>query len=134
MNSLNKVILTGYVGGDPKVVNFGNGGKVASVSLATSEHWKDKQTGEKKSSSTWHNLSFNNSYRKMADFAEKHLKKGTALWVEGSLKTRSWDSPEGKKYITEILVKEVGFLPVGKSESSSTQPATPSSEEDDLPF
>lgn len=108
MASVNKVILIGHLGRDPEVRYMPNGDPVCNVSLATSETWKDKATGEKQEATEWHNLIF---YRKLAEIAGEYLKKGSPIYVEGSLRTRKWKDKDGRdRYTTEIRVAEMTML------------------------
>ena len=102
--SVNKVILLGNVGGDPKINTTQNGKKIASFSLATSEKWVDKQTNEKREVTQWHNIVvFSDG---LVGIIEKYIKKGTKLFVEGSLQTRKWTGNDGvEKYTTEIVLQ-----------------------------
>jgi len=103
--SVNKSILVGNVGNDPEIKTFENGSKVANFSLATSENWKDKN-GEKQEATEWHNIAV---FGKLADIVESYVKKGQQLYVEGKIKTRSWDDQDGnKKYMTEIVLNGFG--------------------------
>lgn len=105
---INKVILVGNLGQDPEVKFFPNGGAVANTTLATSESWKDKQTGEQKESTEWHRLVFSN---RLAEIAGEYLKKGSKVYVEGKLSTRKWQSQQGAdQYTTEIKVFEMQML------------------------
>lgn len=105
---VNKVILVGNLGKDPEVRYMPSGGAVASVTVATSEQWKDKQTGEKKDRVERHNVVF---YNKLAEIAGEYLKKGSQIYVEGSLRTRKWQDKEGKdRYTTEIIANEMQML------------------------
>lgn len=131
---INKVTLIGRVGKVPEIKVFDNGTKAASFSLATTEKYTDK-SGEKKELTEWHNVVI---YGKIADVVEQYVKKGNLLYVEGKLKTRSWDDKDGnKKYITEIIGSTMQMLS-GKnsSEGSSTIPAPTENDlpENDLPF
>jgi len=102
--SVNKVILVGNVGKDPEVRTFGNGGKVANFSIATSESWKDKQTGERKEKTDWHNIAIFNDG--LVGIVERYVKKGTKLYIEGQLKTRKWTDRDGNdKYTTEVVLQ-----------------------------
>jgi len=104
--SVNKAILLGRVGKDPEIRDFDNGNKVANFSLATSETWKDKNTGEKKEQTEWHNIAV---FGKLAEIVESYVKKGQELYVEGKIKTRYWEDQNGdKKYITEIVLNGFG--------------------------
>lgn len=104
MSSVNKVIVIGNVGKDPDIRSLQSGDKVASLSLATSESWKDKATGEKKEKTEWHRISiFNQGLIKVI---EKYVTKGTKLYVEGQLETRKWPDKDGvEKYSTEIVLR-----------------------------
>ena len=102
--SINKVTLVGNVGNDPEVKVFQNGNKVVNLSLATSERWKDKETGEMKSITEWHRVAIFNVL--LADIAEKYIKKGSKIYLEGQLQTRKWqDSSGSDKYTTEVVVQ-----------------------------
>lgn len=104
---INKVILVGNLGSDPEVKTFDSGKQVASFSLATSESYKDKHTGEKKSQTEWHNVVV---WGSLADVAGKYLKKGSKVYVEGKIKTRAYDSNGSKKYIVEIVADSFQML------------------------
>ncbi|MSO98665.1 MAG: single-stranded DNA-binding protein [Rhodospirillaceae bacterium] len=104
--SVNKVILIGNLGKDPEVRTLQNGGKVANLSLATSESWKDKATGERKEKTEWHRVVI---FGNLADIAEKYLKKGSKVYVSGSLQTRKWQDKDGQdKYSTEVVLQGYG--------------------------
>ncbi len=108
MASINKVILVGNLGKDPEVRYMPNGDAVANITIATSESWKDKNTGEKKELTEWHRVVF---YRKLAEIVGQYLKKGSAVYVEGSIKTRKWTDKEGvERYTTEINANEMQML------------------------
>lgn len=119
--SLNKACLIGRLGNDPEIKNFDNGGKVANFSLATSETWT--KDGEKKISTEWHNISV---FGKLAEIVEKFVKKGDKLYLEGKIKTRSWEDQDGnKKYITEIILNGFGDklqMLGGKNDNSTDAP------------
>jgi len=118
MASVNKVILVGNLGRDPETRYMPNGEAVTNVSIATTDTWKDKTTGEKKEATEWHRLVF---YRKLAEIAGQYLKKGSQIYVEGSLKTRKWTDKEGaEKYTTEIIVDQMQML---GSRAGSGQPS-----------
>ena len=105
---INKVILIGNVGGDPEVRYMPNGNAVTTLSLATSESWKDKQTGEKQERTEWHNIVI---YRKLAEIAGEYLKKGRPVYIEGRLQTRKWQTKEGQdRYTTEIIADQMQML------------------------
>ncbi|WP_371395485.1 single-stranded DNA-binding protein [Fretibacter rubidus] len=102
--SVNKVILIGNVGKDPEVRTFGNGGKVCNFSIATSESWKDKQTGERKEKTDWHNIAIFNEG--LVGIVERYVKKGTKVYIEGALKTRKWQDRDGNdRYTTEVVLQ-----------------------------
>ena len=105
--SLNKVSLIGSVGKDPEIRKTQDGKLIASFSLATSESWKDKSTGERKQNTEWHKIVI---FGQLAEIVERYVKKGSKLYLEGSLKTRDWiDKKDGvKKYTTEIVLQGFG--------------------------
>lgn len=102
--SVNKVILVGNVGKDPETRSFSNGGQVCSFSLATSETWRDKQSGERRESTQWHNIAiFNENLIKVVD---NYVKKGTKLYIEGALQTRKWQDRDGNdRWTTEVVLQ-----------------------------
>ena len=102
--SVNKVILIGNLGRDPEVRTFQNGGKVCNFSLATSESWKDNNTGERQERTSWHNIAIFND--RLAEIAEQYLKKGSQIYVEGQLETRKWQDQAGNdRYTTEVVLR-----------------------------
>ena len=102
--SINKVILVGNLGADPVVSNTQNGAKVVNLRLATSDSWKDKTTGERKEKTEWHRIVIFNSA--LADTAERYLRKGSKVYVEGQLQTRSWKDNNGNdRYTTEVVLQ-----------------------------
>jgi single-strand DNA-binding protein len=102
--SVNKVILVGNVGKDPEVRTTQNGGKIVNLSVATSESWKDKQTGEKKERTEWHRVVIFNDG--LAGVAERYLRKGSKVYIEGQLQTRKWTDQNGaEKYSTEVVLQ-----------------------------
>jgi single-strand DNA-binding protein len=141
MSGVNRVILLGNVGKDPEVKYFEGGTVKASFSLATSESYKDKQ-GNKVDSTEWHNIIM---WGKLAEIAEKYVRKGKQLYIEGKIKTRSYGEGDGKKYITEIFADNMTMLG-GRSEGGGSQlssgmgsvdtplPAATNAPTDDLPF
>lgn len=147
--SVNKVILIGNLGKDPEVRHLENGAVVANFSIATSEIYTDKQTGEKKETTDWHDIVV---WRGLAEVAEKYLKKGYKVYVEGKLKKRSWQDKEGNtRYTIEVIADELNILsrPEGAERTSEsnapyTQSGTPSAptkldellndDKNDLPF
>lgn len=105
---VNKVILVGNLGKDPEVRYMPSGGAVANVTLATSEQWKDKQSGEQKERTEWHSVVF---YQRLAEIVGEYLKKGSQIYVEGSLRTRKWQDKSGNdRYTTEIVASEMQML------------------------
>jgi single-strand DNA-binding protein len=147
---INKVILVGNCGKDPETRYMPSGGAVTNVSIATSEGWKDKQTGETKERTEWHNVVF---FNRLAEIAGEYLKKGSQIYVEGSLRTRKWQDKEGKdRYTTEIIASEMQMLGSRSgggsdsndysqertsSSSSAREPAAAMAEDgfdDDIPF
>lgn len=122
MNGINKVILVGTLGRDPESRYTPNGLAVTTLSLATSEQWKDKQTGEKKESTEWHRVVI---FGALAEIAAKYLKKGSQIYIEGSLKTRKWQNKEGQdQYTTEIVASVMQMLGGGRSEGGRTPAET----------
>lgn len=108
MAGVNKVILVGNLGKDPEVRHLESGASVANFSLATTESYKDKTTGERKEITEWHNISL---WRGLADVAEKYLKKGSQIYVEGKLRTRSWEDKDGNtRYTTEVIGDSMTML------------------------
>ena len=108
MPSVNKVMLLGNLGRDPEVRTFPNGDSVCNFSIATSTSWKDKASGEKKEKTDWHNIVM---YRKLAEIAGEYLKKGSSIFVEGSLQTRKWQTKEGQdRYTTEVVADTMQML------------------------
>lgn len=102
MASINKAIIIGRLGKDPQINTFPNGGKIATFTVATSERWTDKQTGEKKERVEWHNVVINSPA--LVTVAEKYLQKGNQVYIEGTLRTREYTDQNGlKRYITEIV-------------------------------
>ena len=105
--SVNKVILVGNVGQDPEVRQFQNGGQVCSFSLATSENWKDKNTGERREKTEWHRISIFNEG--LVRVVQSYVKKGSKLYIEGQLETRKWQDQNGvDKYTTEVVLRGYG--------------------------
>lgn len=105
--SVNKVILIGNLGADPEIKSFQNGGKVANLRIATSEQWKDRMTGERKERTEWHQVVINGEG--LIGVVERFLKKGSKVYIEGSLRTRKWQDRDGNdKYTTEIVIAGMG--------------------------
>ncbi|MBC5785650.1 single-stranded DNA-binding protein [Ramlibacter sp. USB13] len=108
MASVNKVIIVGNLGRDPEVRTFPSGGRVANVTIATTDRWKDKQTGEMKEATEWHRVVFN---ERLADIAGEYLRKGSQVYVEGSIRTRKYTDKDGvEKSITEIRADTMQML------------------------
>jgi single-strand DNA-binding protein len=102
--SVNKVIIVGNLGRDPESRSFQNGGKVVNLRIATSEQWKDRNTGERKEKTEWHSVAIFNEG--LANVAEKYLRKGSKVYIEGALQTRKWTDQAGvEKYSTEIVLQ-----------------------------
>ncbi|PHS76766.1 MAG: single-stranded DNA-binding protein [Robiginitomaculum sp.] len=105
--SLNKVTLIGNLGNDPEIRSMNNGGKVATLSVATTESWKDKQSGEKREKTEWHRVVIFGDG--LVRVAESYLKKGSKVYIEGSLQTRKWQDRDGNdKYTTEVVLQGFG--------------------------
>ena len=118
MASVNKVILVGNLGADPETRYMPNGDAVANIRLATTESWKDKASGEKKEITEWHRVVF---YRKLAEIVGQYLKKGSAVYVEGRIRTRKWQDKEGQeRYTTEIEANEMQMLGGRQNSASSS--------------
>ena len=145
MASINKVILVGNLGADPETRYMPNGDAVANIRLATTESWKDKDSGEKKEITEWHRVVF---YRKLAEIVGQYLKKGSSVYVEGRIRTRKWQDKEGQeRYTTEIEANEMQMLggkPAGDSAQSQQKPQQRNAQgaqgggiadmDDDIPF
>lgn len=113
----NLQILIGHLGQAPETINFDNGGKITKFSLATSESWKDKQTGERKTDTQWHNIVAGHHF---TELCERHLKKGSKVYIEGITKHRMYEQDGIKKYITEVHMRNLVFLD-SKQQSQQTQ-------------
>lgn len=146
MAGVNKVILVGNLGKDPEVRHLESGVMVANFPLATTESYRDRNTGERRQVTEWHNIVL---WRGLAEISEKFLKKGNQVYVEGKLRTRSWQDQEGNtRYTTEVVADNMTMLGGRPAESTSTQAATVaqdatpassnitavSDDSDDLPF
>ena len=108
MASVNKVILIGNLGRDPETRYMPNGEAVTNITLATTETWKDRSSGDRQEKTEWHRVTF---YRRLAEIAGEYLKKGSQVYVEGRLETRKWTDKEGKdRYTTEIIASEMKML------------------------
>jgi single-strand DNA-binding protein len=145
---VNKVILIGNLGQDPETKSLPSGSAVTNIRVATTEGWKDKQTGEKKEATEWHSVVF---FDRMAEIAGQYLKKGSKVYIEGSLRTRKWQDKNGQdRYTTEVRATDMQMLDSkggsgggggggyerGASEGARPAPAAAekSFEDDDIPF
>lgn len=145
---INKVILVGNLGQDPETRYMPSGGAVTNLRIATSETWKDKQTGEQQERTEWHNVAM---FNRLAEIAAEYLRKGSQVYIEGKLRTRKWQDKEGRdRYTTEVIADEMQMLggrggagaPMsgggGQQRSqgqSASQPAAAVSDfDDDIPF
>lgn len=140
--SINKVILVGNVGKDPEVRHSQDGTKIVNMTVSTSETWKDKQTGERREKTEWHRVVIFND--RLADVAEKYVRKGSKIYLEGSLQTRKWTGNDGvEKYSTEVILQKFrGELTLldsrrdGEAQADTPEPAqhTPADDSDSIPF
>ncbi len=144
---VNKVILIGNLGQDPETKSLPSGSAVTNIRVATTEGWKDKQTGEKKEATEWHSVVF---FDRMAEIAGQYLKKGSKVYIEGSLRTRKWQDKNGNdRYTTEVRATDMQMLdskggggssgtsyerPARAETASATPVAEKSFEDDDIPF
>ena len=107
MAGVNKVVLIGRLGRDPEIRYTGDGKAVANFSIATSDSWIDKATGEKRDRTEWHNIV---AWERLAEICGEHLSKGSQVYIEGKLQTRSWEQGGVKRYTTEIVASNIQFL------------------------
>lgn len=146
---INKVILIGNAGGDPEVRYLPNGNAVANVTIATSDSWKDKQTGQMQERTEWHRVVF---FGRIAEVVGEYVKKGSKLYIEGRLQTREWEKDGIKRYTTEVVVDNGGQMqlldgrpggadkpasaaqPQQQRQQPAQQPADEYNYDDDLPF
>ncbi|HLD84311.1 MAG TPA: single-stranded DNA-binding protein [Coxiellaceae bacterium] len=145
---INKVILVGNLGADPEVRRMPNDNAVVTVSIATSASWRDKQTGEMQDRTEWHRVVF---FNRIAEVVGEYLRKGSKIYVEGSLRTRKWTDKSGvEKYTTEIIANEMQMLdgrgataPQGNEQTATAKsaasadtssPSAPADFDDDIPF
>ncbi len=140
---INKVIVVGNLGNDPDTRYMPSGGAVTNLSVATSEQWKDKQTGEQKERTEWHKVAM---FGRLAEIAAEYLRKGSQVYIEGKLRTRKWQDRDGNdRYTTEIIADEMqmlggrggGSAPMRDDRGSSSAPApqsAPDDFDDDIPF
>ncbi len=123
MASVNKVIIVGNLGRDPEMRTFPSGDQVANVTIATTDKWKDKQTGEMKEATEWHRVVFNG---RLAEIAGQYLRKGSQVYVEGSLRTRKWTDQSGvEKYSTEIRADSLQMLGARQDAAAPAPAARP---------
>jgi single-strand DNA-binding protein len=118
---INKVILVGNVGQDPETRYMPNGTAVTNITLATSEQWKNKDTGNQEERTEWHAIVF---YQRLAEIVAEYVKKGSKLYVEGQLRTRSWEQDGIKRYKTEIIAREMQMLDTRGGGDSGTRGST----------
>lgn len=122
MASVNKVVLVGNLGRDPEVRAFPNGGHIANVTIATTERWRDKNTGENREQTEWHRVVFSD---RLAEIAGQYLRKGSEVYVEGSVRTRKWSDPQTgqDRYVTEVRASRMLMLGQGEpSEQGRYEP------------
>ena len=140
MAGINKVIIVGHLGNDPEMRSMPNGEAVANISVATSEAWKDKNTGERREVTEWHRIVF---YRKLAEICGQYLKKGAQVYIEGRLRTRKWQDQNGQdRYTTEIqgdVMQMLGTRPQSADGANNPQPmpqqdASANAFDDSIPF
>ena len=147
MSGVNKVILLGRVGQDPKIQTFNSGDKIAKLSIATSETWKDKQSGERKEKTEWSNVVIKQDV--LVSLVEKYVSKGDQIYIEGKMETRKWEKDGTEHYTTEVIVgfggkiELIGGKKEGGGESSSSgetkgsgpvKPRASADMDDDIPF
>ena len=142
---INKVILVGTLGADPKTSAMPSGSSVTNVSIATNESWKDKETGEQQDRTEWHRIAF---FYRLAEIAAEYLKKGSQIFIEGILRTRKWQDKDGNdRWTTEIIANElqmlggrsasIGDMPeeqTNQSEATSSPSSSSEDFNDDIPF
>ena len=140
MASVNKAIIVGNIGQDPEIRHFNDGTAVCNISVATTDTWKDKTTGEKKEATEWHRVTFTG---KLAEIAGQYLKKGRSVYIEGSLRTRKWTDNQGvERYTTEIRADQMQMLgSKDDAQRGNAAPSAPASStpaagagDDDIPF
>ena len=141
MASVNKVILVGNLGADPESRFAPSGDAICNIRVATTESWKDKQTGEKKEATEWHRVGF---FGKLAEIAGQYLRKGSQVYIEGSLRTRKWQDKDGQdRYTTEIrgdVMKMLGGKPEGQQQAAAPRQQAPAQQaggmdmDDEIPF
>jgi single-strand DNA-binding protein len=140
MSGINKVIIIGNLGQDPEVHTTAAGATISNISVATSESWNDKQTGDKVEKTEWHRIVF---FNRLAEVVAQYLKKGSSVYVEGKLQTRKWEKDGIDRYTTEIVANKLEMLG-SKGDNSAPQqqqapqavqtPQQPPAFDDDIPF
>jgi len=144
-SGINKVILVGNLGQDPEIKYTAGGAAVTTISIATSDSWKDKDTGEDQERTEWHRVVL---WRRLAEITGEYLRKGSKVYIEGQLQTRKWEQDGQTRYTTEIVAKDIQFLDSKGNSESSERSNSDSSEEqqstsdisdgdiddDDIPF
>jgi single-strand DNA-binding protein len=137
---INKVILIGHLGQDPETRYMPSGGAVTNLRLATSESWKDKNSGDQQERTEWHNVAM---FGRLAEIAAEYLRKGSQVYIEGRLRTRKWQDRDGNdRWTTEVVANEMQMLggradssaPARSVESSAAMSGPPSDMDDDIPF
>lgn len=139
MSGINKAIIVGRMGKDPEISYLPDGTAVCRFSVATSKEWKDKQTGEKREKTEWHNVV---AWKKLAEICAKYLAKGKQVYIEGELQTRSWEKDGVKHYMTEIVASDMQMLGGNGAAGGGQQRSgggngsyqSPPLQEDDIPF
>ena len=116
MRGINKVIIIGNLGADPETRQFSNGGSVTNISVATSEQWTDKQTGEKREATEWHRVTL---FNRLGEIAAQYLRKGSKVYIEGSLRTRKYEKDGKDHYVTEIRADQMQMLD-GKNDNQQS--------------
>ena len=139
-NGVNKVFIIGNLGADPEIKYTQAGSPVANLSIATSESWKDKNSGDQQEKVEWHRVVM---FSRLAEIAEQYLKKGSKIFVEGKLQTRDWEDSEGKKrYTTEVVAREMtmldsrsgGVAQADTPKNENNKPKDKDNFEEDIPF
>jgi single-strand DNA-binding protein len=130
---VNKAIIVGYLGADPEQRYMPNGKAVTNIRVATSEGWKDKQTGDKQERTEWHSIV---AFDKLAEIMGQYLKKGAAVYIEGKIQTRKWQDKEGKdRYSTEIVASQMQMIGKPREQSERAQQVAAGAEfDDEIPF
>jgi len=130
MSGVNLVIIVGNLGKDTETRHTQSGSAVTNITLATSESWKDKNTGKKEERTEWHRIVF---FNKLAEIASQYLKKGSKVYIEGSLRTRQWEKDGQKQYTTEIVASKMQMLDSRQNDNHPAEQSTPDFE-DEIPF